>query len=77
MFDQGGKDLHPYYCLLEGGCDGWLFSEMNAIFYYMQILDKGEDSPLPRRVHDKVPIYVLPNLLRALGFFPSETEVYQ
>lgn len=30
--DQGGKDLQPYYCLLEGGCDGWLFSEMNALF---------------------------------------------
>ncbi|XP_073944449.1 cilia- and flagella-associated protein 251-like isoform X4 [Choristoneura fumiferana] len=72
---QGGGDLDPYYCLIEDGRPGWLFQEIRDLFYYIQILCQGTFSPAMRRVKDFIPIDSLPDLMRALGFFPSEYEV--
>ncbi|KAG6448660.1 cilia- and flagella-associated protein 251 isoform X2 [Manduca sexta] len=72
---QGGPDLDPYYCLIENGRPGWLFQEIRDLFYYVQILCQGTFSPAMRRVKDYIPIDSLPDLMRALGFFPSEYEV--
>ncbi|CAH2074708.1 unnamed protein product, partial [Iphiclides podalirius] len=71
----GGGDLDPYYCLIENGRPGWLFREIRDLFYYIQILCQGSFSPSMRRVKDHIPIETLPDLMRALGYFPSEYEV--
>ncbi|CAH2266422.1 jg1018 [Pararge aegeria aegeria] len=70
----GGGDLDPYYCLIENGRPGWLFHEIRDLFYYIQILCQGTFSPAMRRVNDYIPIDSLPDLMRALGYFPSEYE---
>lgn len=67
--------MDPFYCLIEGGVNGWLFSEMKDLFYYMQILHQGENTVLPRVVSDRVPLVELPDLMRACGYYPSEFEV--
>ncbi|XP_049695270.2 cilia- and flagella-associated protein 251 isoform X2 [Helicoverpa armigera] len=72
---RGGIDLDPYYCLVDNGRPGWLFQEIRDLFYYIQILCQGTFSPARRRVKDYIPIDSLPDLMRALGFFPSEYEV--
>ncbi|KAJ8722981.1 hypothetical protein PYW07_004161 [Mythimna separata] len=72
---QGGIELDPYYCLVEDGRPGWLFQEIRDLFYYIQILCQGTFSPARREVKDYIPIDSLPDLMRALGFFPSEYEV--
>lgn len=72
---QGGTDLDPYYCLIENGRPGWLFHEIRDLFYYIQILCQGTFSPSIRTVKDFIPIETLPDMMRALGFFPSEYEV--
>ncbi|CAH0718741.1 unnamed protein product, partial [Brenthis ino] len=72
---QGGGDLDPYYCLIENGRPGWLFHEIRDLFYYIQILCQGTFSPTMRQVKDYIPINSLPDLMRALGYFPTEYEV--
>lgn len=75
LYKFGGKELEPYYCLIEGGKDGWLFNEMQDLFYYMQILDQGENTILPRVISDYIPISDLPDLMRACGYYLTEFEV--
>ncbi|CAH0604428.1 unnamed protein product [Chrysodeixis includens] len=72
---RGGEELDPYYCLIDSGRPGWLFQEIRDLFYYIQILCQGTFSPARRQVKDYIPIESLPDLMRALGFFPSEYEV--
>lgn len=54
---------------------GWLFQEMQDLFYYMQILHQGENSPLPRKASSKISVTELPNLMRLVGFYPTEYAV--
>ncbi|XP_030759160.1 cilia- and flagella-associated protein 251-like isoform X2 [Sitophilus oryzae] len=69
----GGTELEPYYCLLEGGKSGWLFQEMQDLFFYMQIL-QHENIDLPRRVSDCINLNEIPDLVKTCGFYPSEFE---
>lgn len=71
----GGEGLHPYYCFIEGGRDGWMFKEIQDLFYYMQILHQGENTMLPREVNDYIPVSELPDLMRACGFYLTDAEV--
>lgn len=71
----GGKGLSPYYCLIEGGKNGWLIKEMQDLFYYSQILHQGENITSTRIISDKVNINELPNLMRSIGYYPSNEEV--
>lgn len=75
MAKLGGCSLSPFYRLLEGGQDGWLIKEMRDLFYYAQILYQGENTTARRIVSDKVPVTQLPNLMRAVGHYPSAYEV--
>lgn len=71
----GGKGLAPYYCLIEGGEKGWLINEMKDLFYYAQILHQGENVITPRLISDKVSTKEVPNLMRVVGYYPSNEEV--
>lgn len=66
--------MEPYYCLLEGGKNGWLFQEIQDLFFYMQILQQ-ENIDLPRRVSDCIRLTEIPDLVRTCGFYPSHFEV--
>lgn len=70
----GGTELEPFYCLLEGGKNGWLFQEIQDLFFYMQILQQ-ENIDLPRRVSDSINLTEVPHLVRTCGFYPSKFEV--
>ncbi|XP_058231212.1 cilia- and flagella-associated protein 251 isoform X2 [Hemibagrus wyckioides] len=61
----GGKDLIPFYTLLEGGRDGELF----------KLRSQGIDSMETRRVSARIPLSEVPYLIRALGFYPTEQEL--
>lgn len=71
----GGEGLAPYYCLIEGGRKGWLLKEMIDLFYYAQILHQGENTTATRIVSEKVSTKQIPNLMRAVGYYPSNEEV--
>lgn len=75
MEKRGGIELAPFYTLIDGGMDGWLAKEMLEMFYYMQILNQGEDSQERRRITNKIQLTELPLMMRAVGFYPTEYEV--
>lgn len=75
MITKGGTELQPFFTLIEGGVNGWLSQEMQDLFYYMQILNQGEDSPDLRKITNKIPLTELPTMCRAIGFYPTEYEV--
>ena len=70
-----GEGLDPFYELLEGGREGELMREIVDMFYYAQIRDQGEDSMDVRKACDFIKLEQIPNIMRSLGFYPSEQEV--
>uniref|UniRef100_A0A673KS64 Cilia- and flagella-associated protein 251 n=1 Tax=Sinocyclocheilus rhinocerous TaxID=307959 RepID=A0A673KS64_9TELE len=71
----GGKDMLPFYNLLEGGRDGQLFREMEEYFYYCQLQNQDLDTMDTRLVSTRIPLADVPFLMRALGFYPTEQEL--
>ncbi|XP_072520842.1 cilia- and flagella-associated protein 251 [Salminus brasiliensis] len=71
----GGKDMDPFYTLLEGGRDGELFRAMEEFFYYCQLRNQGSDSMETRQVSTHIPLTEVPFVVRALGFYPTEQEL--
>ena len=71
----GGEGLAPYYCLIDGGEKGWFINEIKDLFYYAQILHQGENVIAPRVISDTVSTKEVPNLMRAVGYYPSNEEV--
>uniref|UniRef100_A0A670YV84 Cilia and flagella associated protein 251 n=1 Tax=Pseudonaja textilis TaxID=8673 RepID=A0A670YV84_PSETE len=71
----GGKDLVPFYNLLEGGRDGAFFKELEDYFYYVQLVHQGINTMEPREVSTRIPLEQVPFVIRAMGFYPSEDQI--
>ena len=73
---MGGEGIEPFINLIEGGREGQTFQDMNDFFYYSIIRSKKENTTKTRKIEDKkVPVEELPNLMRAMGYYPTEQEV--
>ncbi|KXZ56881.1 hypothetical protein GPECTOR_1g795 [Gonium pectorale] len=57
--------------------DSELLQEMRDYFVYAQVKTQGEDALDSRAVPGTVPLEVVPDLMRAAGFYPSEADVAQ
>ncbi|KAJ3415556.1 Cilia- and flagella-associated protein 251 [Chytridiales sp. JEL 0842] len=66
----GGKALEPFLGMLEEGVE----KEMEDYFYYAQLRSQGEDASTTRQISDTVPINQVPNIMQALGFYPTLQE---
>ncbi|XP_032685262.1 cilia- and flagella-associated protein 251-like isoform X3 [Odontomachus brunneus] len=75
MARSGGRGISPFHCLIEGGKKGWLMNEMKDLFYYAQILHQGENTTAARVITDTVVVENIPNLMRAVGYYPSNEEI--
>jgi len=70
-----GAGMDSLYEMLEGGKDGPMYEEMMDYFYYAQLQNQGEDVDSEREITGRVPFRMVPDLLRACGFYPSDAEV--
>ena len=71
----GGEGIEPFINLIEGGRDGQIFQDMQDFFYYSMIRSKDENTTKTRKLDGTVPLEELPNLMRAMGYYPTKQEV--
>ncbi|XP_050454622.1 cilia- and flagella-associated protein 251-like isoform X1 [Cataglyphis hispanica] len=71
----GGEGLSPFHCLIEGDDKLWLINDMQYLFYYVQLLHQNEYTTAARIISDSVAIEQIPNLMRAIGYFPTIKEI--
>jgi len=71
----GGEGIEPFNAMIEGGKDGDFYQEIIDYFYYAQIKAQGEDTTAPRKITGLVPMEQVPDLLRALGVYPSQWDI--
>jgi hypothetical protein len=72
---MGGEGIEPFINLIEGGREGQNYQDMKDFFYYSMIRSKDENTTKTRKLDGKVPLDELPNLMRAMGYYPTEQEV--
>jgi WD40 repeat protein len=72
---QSGPSVAPFVSMLEGGEGGEAHEELIDYFYFAQLRTEGEETTKPRQITGTVPLVEIPNLMRALGYYPSEREV--
>lgn len=70
-----GRGIEPFLSLLDGGSTGQFYQQLRDYFYYAQLRAQGEDVTQKRHVTGSVPLGEIPNLMRALGYYPTEHEV--
>ncbi|TYZ69452.1 hypothetical protein PybrP1_002746 [[Pythium] brassicae (nom. inval.)] len=68
-------DLEPYLSLLEGGRDGAFYHEIVDYFYLAQLRVQGENATGSREITATIPLREIPNVMRALGFYPTDQEI--
>lgn len=71
----GGEGIEPFINLIEGGREGQTYQDMKDFFYYSMIRSKDENTTKARRLNGTVPLEELPNLMRAMGYYPTQQEV--
>eukprot|EP01002_Notosolenus_urceolatus_P001584 NODE_1411_length_1427_cov_10.405660_g1174_i0.p1 GENE.NODE_1411_length_1427_cov_10.405660_g1174_i0~~NODE_1411_length_1427_cov_10.405660_g1174_i0.p1 ORF type:complete len:358 (-),score=125.51 NODE_1411_length_1427_cov_10.405660_g1174_i0:353-1399(-) len=75
--EDGRPPADHFADLIEGGKDGPFLKEMVDYFYYAQIRTQGEETTAKRSIAGKIPTSQVANLMRALGYYPSEREIAQ
>ncbi|KAG3118723.1 Cilia- and flagella-associated protein [Phytophthora idaei] len=73
--DEDNVALAPYLALLEGGQEGSFYHEIVDYFYLAQLRVQGEDSTTTREITAQIPLREIPNVMRALGFYPTDEEI--
>lgn len=68
-------DIEPYIALLEGGRDGEFYHEIVDYFYLAQLRVQGENATASREITSQIPLREIPNVMRALGFYPTDQEI--
>jgi WD40 repeat protein len=72
---MGGQGIDPFVNLIEGGLEGQTYQDMKDFFYYAMIKAQVEDTTKTRKLNQHVPVEQLPNLMRAMGYYPTEHEI--
>ena len=67
--------IEPFIDMLEGGAGGDLHNDLVDYFYYCQLRTQGEDAMESRSIKGRIPLDELPNMMRAIGFYPTEEEI--
>eukprot|EP00388_Colpodella_angusta_P014410 GDKJ01036055.1.p1 GENE.GDKJ01036055.1~~GDKJ01036055.1.p1 ORF type:complete len:1015 (-),score=215.92 GDKJ01036055.1:73-3117(-) len=70
-----GEGAAPYLSLLPGGADGEFYRDMADFFCYAQVKAQGENTTVARALTDRVAVSMLPDLLCAMGYFPTQSEI--
>lgn len=70
-----GEGTLPFLSLLPGGADGEFYRDMADFFCYAQVKAQGEDTTIARALTDRVAVSMLPDLLCAVGYFPTQSEI--
>eukprot|EP01064_Diplonema_japonicum_P027919 TRINITY_DN4168_c1_g1_i1.p1 TRINITY_DN4168_c1_g1~~TRINITY_DN4168_c1_g1_i1.p1 ORF type:complete len:927 (+),score=186.83 TRINITY_DN4168_c1_g1_i1:24-2783(+) len=73
--DDDRPVVDHYIDIIEGGKDGEFMKEIIDYFYYAQIRSQGEETTAKRTIEGTIPFTQVPNLMRALGYYPSEKEI--
>ena len=71
----GGYGAEAFMGLIEGGKDGAFYQDLESYFCYSQLRSDGERNSKPRTMDGHVQLQEVPNLMRALGFYPTEKEI--
>ena len=72
---MGGEGVEPFLSLIEGRTEGQTYKDIVDYFFYSQILSKDEYTTKIRKLDGKIPLDQLPNLMRAMGCYPTEMEI--
>jgi WD40 repeat protein/Ca2+-binding EF-hand superfamily protein len=75
VIDGGQSRVDHFIDVVEGGSKGAFMKEIIDYFYYAQIRAQGEETTAKRKIEGEIPFGQVPNLMRALGFYPSQKEV--
>jgi len=75
MATLGGTGIEPFEALIPGGKAGDFYDEMRDYFYLAQLRSQGEDTTDDRQVSGVIPLDEVPDMLRALGYYPSNFDV--
>lgn len=67
-FHSGGTGLSPYCSLILGGSEGWLFKEMQDIYFYFHILYRHQDDE-ELVVGENISMLAVGDFMRAVGYF--------
>ena len=71
----GGSGAAPYLTLLEGGAEGEMYQAICDMFSYAQIRSQGEKSTARRRAGITLPLTEVASVMRALGYYPTASDV--
>lgn len=50
-------------------------ADLKDFFYYSQIRSKDEHTTKARKLDGKVPLEAIANMMRSMGFYPTQKEI--